>query len=234
METEALSQSHAIKADFKYKHANPYHDKLNEFSDFVLRDLEAEEFKGQWNSKVFQNENPLHVEIGSGYGHFIREFCSKNKDINFIGIDYRFKRTFNLVRKINNLGLKNIRFLRAKGERIAFMFAKEEVDHLYMFFPDPWPKAKHQKKRTFQKPLLDAAYETLKPQGKFSIKTDHDDYAMWMLCEIEKDPRFKLEMSTRDLYHDYPGHELAQFQTKFEKIFLSQGQSINAFVLRKI
>lgn len=230
---EKLAHSHALLKDFQYKHKNPYHDKLGEYGHFVLRDDESEEFPGQWNEKVFKNQLPIYVEIGSGYGHFIREYCSENRDVNFVGIDYRFKRAFNLVRKLDNLGLKNVRFMRAKGERIQFMFAEEEVDKLFLFFPDPWRKKKHNKKRIFQQPLLDAAHLVLKTGGEFHIKTDHDEYAMWMLCMMEKDPRFDLVLHTADLHQEFPEHSLSKFVTKFEKIFLGQGINTKAFVLRK-
>ncbi len=228
-----LAQSHALLKEFKYKHKNPYHDKLGEFSHFVLRDDETENFQGVWNKEVFKNELPIYVEIGSGYGHFIREYCQNNRNLNFIGIEYRFKRAFSLVQKLDRLGLNNVRYMRAKGERINFMFGEEEIDRLHLFFPDPWRKKKHNKKRIFQKPLLDAAYEILKPGGEFHIKTDHDEYALWMLCLIEQDPRFELVMHTADLHEEFPDHELAQYITKFEKIFIGQGISTKAFVLRK-
>ena len=59
-----------FKKDFRYKHDNPYHDKLAIFDKFVLRDDEGESFAGNWNQKVFENDAPIEVEIGSGYGHF--------------------------------------------------------------------------------------------------------------------------------------------------------------------
>lgn len=228
-----LAESHALKADFKYRHKNPYHDKLGEYGHFVLRDEEAEIHGGKWVENVFKHKGPLHVEIGSGYGHFIREFCADHLEVNFVGIDYRFKRAFNLVRKINNLGLKNVRFLRAKGERVEFMFNEEEVDTLYLFFPDPWRKAKHNKKRIFQKPFLDACHKVLKTGGRLCVKTDHDEYALWMLCHILDDDRYNLVLDTADLAADFPDHPLNRYKTKFEKIFMDQNIKTKAFILEK-
>ena len=81
---------HSFLENFKYKHRNPYHEKLEEFSEFVMRDEEAEVFRGKWNRDVFKRDAPVVVEVGSGYGHFMREYCEKNPDVNFVGIDYRF------------------------------------------------------------------------------------------------------------------------------------------------
>lgn len=220
--------------EFQYTHRNPYHEKLEEFSEFVLRDHEGEALPGKWNQEVFKREAPLHIEIGSGYGHFMMDFCEKNPEVNFVGLDYRFKRTFELATKLQNHPTKNFRYLRAKGERIEFNFAENEVDSIYYFFPDPWPKARHHKKRLFQNPFLRAAYRILKPGGKLYIKTDHEGYADWMeefIAAPTCQELFTQTLATRDLYQEFPDHYLAGFQTKFEKIFLKKGINIKAFVL---
>lgn len=219
--------------DFVYKHRNPYHDKLEEFDDFVLRDNEAEAFKGKWNTDLFDHDQPICLEIGSGYGHFMVEFCGNNPDLNFVGMDYRFKRAFTLAKKLNKLPKNNFKYLRARGERIQHMFADGEVDRLFYFFPDPWPKARHNKKRLFQEPFLENAYEVLKPGGKIFCKTDHDDYAEWMFEFIEKTELFELEYKTHDLWKDENANEfLTSFKTKFEKIFIEKNTPIKGFVLR--
>ncbi len=220
--------------EFIYTHRNPYHDRLEAFSEFVLRDQEAENFNGRWNTEVFQREAPLHVEIGSGFGHFMLAFCQDHPEVNFIGMDYRFKRSFQLANKLQHHPHKNFRYLRAKGERLEFIFGPQEVDALYYFFPDPWPKKRHHKKRLFQQPFLEIAHKVLKPQGKIYIKTDHDGYAEWMQEHITKSPLFKLTMATLDLHRENPEHFLAQYITKFEKIFLKQKINIKAFVIEKV
>ena len=218
--------------DFKYTHKNPYHDKLKGFDDFVLRDQEAEQNKGRWNKDIFKREAPLCVEIGSGYGHFMIEFCQKNTDVNFVGLDYRFKRSFSLAKKLDKLENQNFRYLRAKGERIEFLFEENEVDNLFYFFPDPWPKNRHNKKRLIQTPFLESLYKVMKNNGKVYIKTDHDDYFEWMCEFIDKFDGLKVSYKTYDLWNDQKPHPLlSSFQTKFEKIFLAKGINIKAMVL---
>ncbi len=222
---------HSFLENFKYKHRNPYHEKLAEFSEFVMRDEEAEVYRGKWNTDVFKRDAELVVEVGSGYGHFMREYCEKNPDVNFVGIDYRFKRSYELCKKLKILNIENYRYLRAKGERIGFLFEEGEVDTLLYFFPDPWPKKRHNKKRLFQAPFLQSAYKVLKPGGRMFIKTDHDAYYEWM-CEVLKDQdQFTISMQTADLWNEQQDHFLASFQTKFEKIFLKQGINIKGFEL---
>ena len=217
--------------EFKYTSTNKYHGKLEEFKDFVFRDHEAEALKGKWNKEVFKRDAPLYLEIGSGYGQFMMDFCEKNPEVNFIGLDYRFKRSFSLARKLADHPTKTFKYLRAKGERVSFLFEENELDTILYFFPDPWPKTRHNKKRLFQAPFLEQAYKVLKPGGRILIKTDHDGYAEWMTNVMKDDEQFEVVMSTTDLRGEYPDHFLADFKTKFEKIFLEKGIKIKAFEL---
>ena len=215
---------------FIYRHDNPYHGRLKEFDGLVLRDHEGESFAGSWR-KIFDKKGMLCVEIGSGYGHFMMEYCAAHPDINFVGIDCRFKRSFNLAKKLNELPVKNFKFLRAKAERLALLFAKEEIDELFCFFPDPWPKRRHNKRRILQRTFLLACHRVLRPGGKIYIKTDHDSYADWIEKEIKKSTLFDICLGTRNLWDEHPRHFLTGFKTKFEKIFLAQKQTIKAYVL---
>jgi tRNA (guanine-N7-)-methyltransferase len=223
-----------LEPDFKYSHKNIYHDKLEDFADFVYRDDEAEIFRGNWNKEIFKREAPLCAEVGTGYGHFMMEYCENNPDINFVGMDYRFKRSFALAKKLSLHPTKNFRYLRAKGERLNYLFGDNEVDRLFYFFPDPWPKARHHKKRLFQLPFLKAAYQVLKPGATLFVKTDHDGYADWME-EVMNSPEvkemFDVTLSTRDLRVEHPEHFLSSFKTKFEKIFVAKGIPIKAYTL---
>jgi len=233
---------YSYNSDFRYTHDNPYHDKLALFENFVMRDQEAEQFRDQWNEKVFKRAAPLCVEIGTGYGHFMLEYCRNNPHENFVGLDYRFKRSYSLAKQLSAIEAGQFKYLRAKGERIHFQFGDSEVDKIYYFFPDPWPKNRHHKKRLFQEPFLAAAYKILKPNGKIFIKTDHDEYAQWMKKVIDKDRAqahkkngaqlFDCELASLDLRAEYPKHFLCSFETKFEKIFLAKKIKIKGFVLK--
>jgi len=197
----------------------------------VLRDNEAENFAGNWQSKVFENSLPVHLEVGTGFGHFMQEYCLKNREVNFVGMDYRFKRSFQLAKKLERLGLDNIRYLRARGERLGHLFAESELEALHYYFPDPWPKNRHKKKRLFQAPFLNMVKSTVRNGGRFYIKTDHYELFTFMLKQLEGFDCFEVHLQTRDLWGEAPSHFLASFQTKFEKIFLSQGTKINAMEL---
>ncbi len=230
---KGISSDFAYKQEFNYSHKNPYHDKLEIFNDFVLRDESAEVNQGKWNQEVFKREAKLACEIGTGYGHFMHEYCSKNSDTNFVGLDYRFKRSFNLAKNLAKLVIKNFKYLRAKGERLQYIFAENELDMVFYFFPDPWPKTRHHKKRLFQQPFLDACYKTLKPGGTLFVKTDHDAYFQWMNDVLENEKRFDIILKTWDLHSEHPDHMLSQYKTKFEKIFMEKNIPTKALVLVK-
>ncbi len=221
----------AFKDQFNYSHKNPYHDRLKTFDQFVMRDTESEDYQSKWSTEVFSNNNALEVEIGTGYGHFMLSYTQSHPELNFVGLDHRFKRSFSLAKKLSKLESKNFRYLRARAERIGFIFGENEIDKLFYFFPDPWPKARHHKKRLFQLRFLAEAQKVLKKEGQFLIKTDHDQYFEWMLEELSKQNYFSIKMKTFDLYTEQPNHFLASFQTKFEKIFLEKGIKIKALEL---
>lgn len=228
---------HSFNPDFQYKHKNPYHDKLQIFDEFVLRDKEGEDLKGSWTQKCFGNSLPLDVEIGTGYGHFMQEYSIDNPDRNFVGLDYRFKRSFHLAKRLSKMENKNFRYLRAKGERLHFLFGQDEIDKLYYFFPDPWPKRRHHKKRLIQENFLKNCIQTIKPDGFFIIKTDHDGYFQWMLDVFEKfqgadGKKFIENFKSFDLYKSNEENVLSKYQTKFEKIFLKKQIPIKALILQ--
>jgi len=231
---KSMEDNFCYREDFKYTHKNPYHDKLEIFDTFVLRDEMAETNVGKWNQDVFKNDLPIEVEIGTGYGEFMIEYCQNNPKVNFIGLDHRFKRSFGVAKKLNELEHRNFRYLRARGERLEFMFGENEVQSVFYFFPDPWPKTRHHKKRLFQKPFLNACHKVLKPGGTLFVKTDHDGYFEWMLDALKDETRFQVELQSRNLRSEFPDHFLSKYTTKFEKIFLSQGTLIKSVVLKKL
>lgn len=230
---------HTYKPDFVYKHDNPYHDRLGEFQDFVLRDTQGEAFRGKWNADFFKREAPLYLEIGTGYGDFMMEFCQHHPHANFVGLDYRFKRSYTVAKKLSRFDTQNFCYLRARGERIAHTFAENELDGIFFFFSDPWPKKRHQKRRLFQREFLNSAFNILKPGAKIFIKTDHDGYAEWMDFLLQEQGQFTVEFQTKNLWETTQPNVcnidsvpfLSTFQTKFERIFVSQGTKIKAYVL---
>jgi len=215
---------------------NPYHHKLGNYSHFVLREEEAEQHPGKWNEMIFQKVAPIAAEIGIGYGDFMLHFCQQYPNSHFVGMDIRFKRSFGVATHLNNLPNKNFKLLRAAAERLPHIFGVKEIDQLFYFFPDPWPKARHRKRRLFKKDYLVSLHSILKDTGNIYFKTDHDELFQWIIKEVEQSNCWTMKFISHDLYKEINPEiaaPLFSFQTKFEKIFLKQQIKIKAFILEK-
>jgi tRNA (guanine-N(7)-)-methyltransferase len=104
------------------------------------------EFKGHWRER-FGNDNPIHIEVGSGKGAFITGMAALNPQINYIGIDIQLSVLSYALDKVIEADLPNIQLLRVDGSNLTDYFADGEVDLVYLNFSDPWPKARHEKRR---------------------------------------------------------------------------------------
>ncbi len=104
------------------------------------------EYKGKWNS-VFGNDNPIYIEIGMGKGKFITANAQLNPNINYIGIEKYSSVLIRAIEKQEQLELPNLFFLREDAERLEEFFDNEEIARVYLNFSDPWPKARHARRR---------------------------------------------------------------------------------------
>ena len=179
--------------------------------------------RGHW-SEVFPNpDRPLWLEIGSGKGQFAVQTALANPDINFIaceGLDNVYVR---ILQKAGELQLTNLIVICERIDDVREYFAEGELSRLYLNFCDPWPKARHEKRRlTYGKKLLQYR-EVLKPGSVLQFKTDNDalfEYSLTQFDELDFEYEF-----TRDLY----GSEFADgnIPTEYEEKFSSQGKNIN-------
>lgn len=230
-----LKTQYIASDNFTYKHKNPYHLKLKEFEGFTYRDHEPELLRGLWNQQAFGNDNPLYLEIGCGFGQFLRQFSEENRHINLVGIEYKFKRCFELAQKLNRHQLENCKLLRSKAERVHHVFAESELDKILIFFPDPWKKKKQLKRRFIQREFLANIYPLLKKNGEIYIKTDDLDYYQLVLEELAAlNSMYEIVYNNDNLLCDEAAEFpiLSRYQTHFEKIFRGQKIPIKALVLR--
>ena len=135
---------------------------------------EGKEHKGSW-SKLFGNNNPIHLEIGMGKGDFIIEHARTNPNVNYIGLEKFPSVLIQAADKLNDTHLDNLYLLLVDAATLDEIFEKQEIDKIYLNFSDPWPKARHEKRRlTSPKFLL--TYKTfLKGDGEIWFKTDNKD-----------------------------------------------------------
>jgi len=229
--------------DYKYPTSpNPYWGKLQESSDLVYSDNKTEHNRGQWLSRFSSNalgqipSPELHVEIGCNAGHVIVEWAAANPKGLYLGIDWKFKAIYRGAEKARKRHLENLLFLRAYAERLEFIFGPAEIDHLYLFFPDPWPKKAHWKHRFVTTERLKNLASLVKPGGTFEIKTDHPEYFEWMLEALSPCESLWETLSvSRNLHEGNPlAHQLTMpAVTLFERIFIKEGKPVHRILLKR-
>lgn len=198
-------------------------------SEFVVHD--AKEHKGKW-SEVFGNNNPLHVEIGMGKGRFITTLSKRNPDINYLGIE-RFESV--LVRAVEKREadeerIPNLFFLREDADYLLDIFGENEVSRIYLNFSDPWPKARHAKRRLTSRQYLVKYDKVLKADGEVIFKTDNKDLFAFSVDEM-KEAGWELTFVTYDLHKS----ELAEgnVMTEYEEKFSALGNKICCFIAKR-
>ena len=118
----------------------------------------------------------LDVEIGCGNGHFMVEYCLKNPTTLFIGVEIKKKRCLKAQRKIDKRGLANARVIHGSAEEVLKILPADSVDSFHLYFPDPWPKARHRRRRFFRRGNIETLRLKLKAGGFIFFITDYFDY----------------------------------------------------------
>lgn len=178
---------------------------------------EPEQYKGKWNT-LFGNQSPIHIEIGMGKGRFLMELAGKNPGINYIGIEKYSSVLLRALEKRQETELTNLYFIRYDAEYINDIFAKDEVDRIYLNFSDPWPKDRHAKRRLTSKEFLSKYDQLLKPEGEVIFKTDNRILFDFSLEEA-KLAGWELKEVTYDLHHSefVEGNIMTEYEERFSK-----------------
>lgn len=192
-------------------------------SNFVIKDI----FKGEWSNKLFKNNNPIHIEIGTGKGKFITELAKRNPNINYIGIEKFSSVLIRAVEKQELENLPNLYFLRIEAENICEYFDNNEIEKIYLNFSDPWPKDRHAKRRLTSKNFFNKYNIILSKNGEVCFKTDNIDLFKFSLEEIP-DETWKLKDITYDLHNSE--YNKNNIMTEYEIKFSEKGIPINRLV----
>ena len=224
--------------DFTYRSArNPYARTLPSLRPYVYLDGEGESHRGRWrNAFGAHPRTPLHVEIGCNGGHWILGKAAQHPEILFLGLDWKFKQIQRAAEKRQELGLINVRFLRASAERLFQIFDPQEVDQLYLLFPDPWPKRAQRKNRYYNDQNLRRMHEVLAPGGRLTVRTDHPQYFAQMLEVTQRVPEpWKLLTHQVDKYAGHPDPQALVIPdvTLFERLFIRQRIAIQELELQR-
>ena len=177
------------------------------------------EYKGRWK-ELFNNNNPIHIEIGMGKGKFIHTMAKMNPQINYVGIEKYSSVLLRAVQKMEEEELPNLRFLRMDGEDITKVFGKGEVDRIYLNFSDPWPKDRHAKRRLPSREFLRRYDVILKAGGKLEFKTDNRQLFDFAVEELEP-AGWTADVITYDLHADailVEGNVMTEYEEKFSSL----------------
>lgn len=194
--------------------------KLLSFTDYVIKD-DIENLKGKWSSK-FENNNPIHVEFGTGRGKFITTHAKNNLDINYIAMEIKEEVLLKAVEKAHEANLNNILFVWGNVNNILDYFEEKEISRVYVNFCDPWPKKRWAKRRLTHSSFLEKYDTILKDDGELHFKTDNRDLFEFSLNEIAAS-NWMLKNISLDLAKNT---EIENITTEYEDKFMSQGMQI--------
>ncbi|MEG1494994.1 MAG: tRNA (guanosine(46)-N7)-methyltransferase TrmB [Bacilli bacterium] len=183
-------------------------------------------YKGKWHT-LFNNDNPIYLEIGMGKGQFLINNALRYPDINFIGIE---KYDSVIARAIEHipLNLPNIKVVRVNAMEVDNIFLKE-ITILFLNFSDPWPKNRQENRRLTSKVFLDKYKDIFLNNQVIIQKTDNRQLFEYSLIEFSKS-NYKIEEISLDLHHS----EIADnIMTEFEEKFAKEGKPIYRVVVTK-
>lgn len=184
------------------------------------------QLKGLWCRDVFGNDKALILELGCGKGEYTVGLARKYPDKNFMGLDIKGARIWSGAKTAHEEGLTNVAFLRTRIDFVNSFFARDEVDEIWITFPDPQEKKKRQKKRLPGAHFLNRYREFLKDGGRVHLKTDNlqlfkDTLALLRYNNLE------VEQESTDIYSESWKDERVSIQTYYEKSFLAEGAKIS-------
>ena len=185
------------------------------------------DYKGDFKS-LFNNNNPIHIEVGMGKGDFIIGMALSNPNINFIGIEKFDSVLVRAVQKLDNLSIPNLRLIRMDALYIDDVFSKE-VDCLYLNFSDPWPKERHAKRRLTSDLFLSKYDSIFRDDCNIIMKTDNRKLFEYSIMSFNN-YGYIIDDISLDLYNDDLSGNV---QTEYEKKFVSNGNIIYRIIVHK-
>ena len=183
--------------------------------------------KGNWHKDRFKNNNPIVLELGCGKGEYTIGLAQNNPNKNYIGVDIKGNRIWTGAKQAIENNLTNVAFVRTKIDFIDHCFAENEVDEIWITFPDPQPQKPRAKQRLTHKLFLDRYKKFLKKDGIVHLKTDSTGLYEFTL-EVIAENKLPISWHTNNLYQNCPAdrQELINIKTYYEALFTSRGEDI--------
>ncbi len=176
---------------------------------------------------VFGRSAPKILEIGFGMGETTATIAAANPDKDYLGIEVHTPGVGSLLKQIEEQGLRNLRVIQHDAVEVLQMIPPESLDGVQIFFPDPWPKKRHHKRRLVQAPLIALLATKLRPGGTLHVATDWQDYAEQILAVLSAEP------TLRNTVEAYAPRPAGRPQTKFESRGLRLGHGVWDIVFSK-
>ena len=186
----------------------------------VLREDDAPACRGSWRGLFGRGKDAvLALEIGIGRGRFILTSSQVQPDVCFLGLELRAEMVMQTIERVRALP-PNLYLLQLNASLLPELFAPGEIDLIYLNFPDPWPKARHARRRLTAPEYLQSYRRILRKDGELRFKTDNHDLFEWSLENLAAQG-FALRDVDRDLSAERSG-----VMTEYEKRFRTRGQPI--------
>jgi tRNA (guanine-N7-)-methyltransferase len=195
-------------------------EKIINESVYIIKDYET--YRGKFKT-LFDNNNPIHLEIGMGKGDFIINSAIQNSDINYIGIEKYDSVLVRAVQKLENIHINNLKLISMDAINIDEIFNKE-IDMLYLNFSDPWPKNRHENRRLTSPVFLQKYDGIFKHNNRIRQKTDNKDFFAYSIQSFNN-YGYKIDKITLDLENSI--YKENNIKTEYETKFTSKGEFIN-------
>ncbi len=182
--------------------------------------------KGNWNSTFFKNDKPITIELACGRGEYSVALAVLFPERNFIGVDIKGERIWKGSTQALEKGLNNVGFLRTNILNISEFFVENEVDEIWVTFPDPRPRKRDIKRRLTSPRYLAFYKEIIKPGGFLRLKTDNTQLYEYTLETLLARADIDELAHTADLYHSALRPECYDIRTRYEAQFSAQGHDI--------
>ncbi len=184
-------------------------------------------FRRLQRDELVAGDAPLEVDLGCGDGSFLVEMARHFPERRFLGVERLLGRVRKVSRKLQRAELENARVLRLESRyTVEWLFPGDSVSRLHLLCPDPWPKARHHRRRLLQPEFLAALARVLEPGGEFLFKTDSREYFEWALEQFQT--------CTSLVVEDWPEEAFFYPPTDFERQWLAEGRTMNRLRYRKI
>lgn len=206
-------------------------DKLRKFAEIdtfhnVYQMEEGKVLQGKWASDHFKNDLPIVLELACGKGEYAVNMAKFFPEKNFIGVDLKGNRIWRGARTGVDEKIENLAFLRIQIEDIVDYFGKDEIDEIWITFPDPQPQDSREKKRLTFPGFLTKYKNFLKTGGKINLKTDNDGLYAYTVEKVEE-LNLICHKKTDQLYQSEFYDDVLKIKTHYERIYLKQDKNIN-------